>query len=76
MKLKGEQIKSIDQVIKLAETGGSIYVNVWGRPSPASFLIGWQVRLLDQWIKDGRLFTTIDKPNEGFKAIPFKKKVK
>lgn len=55
-----EPITNPNEIIELAKQSKSVYVTVWTRTSPASFLLSWQLRLIIEWI-DKRRFYKIEK---------------
>jgi len=59
-----EPVKSIEEIIKLANEGKAVYVSHWKRTSPAAFLVSWQARLLHSWIKQGIIYTITKKEED------------
>lgn len=55
-----EPITEPSELVELAKQGKSVYVTVWTRTSPASFLLSWQLRMIIDWI-DRRRFYRIEK---------------
>jgi len=49
-------ITSPKEIIDLANKRKSVYVTVWKRTSPASFLLSWQLRLIMRFIENKRLY--------------------
>jgi hypothetical protein len=54
--IKGESVKTVEEVYNLALQKKGIYVSSWKRISPAGFLICWQACMLIDLIKKGYLF--------------------
>jgi hypothetical protein len=50
------QIKSVEQIFKLANKGKAVYVVSWKRSCAAAFLISCQARMLVMMVKNGQIY--------------------
>lgn len=49
-------ITDVNDIVKIAENKGSIYVAYWKRTSPAAFILGMQFMLVLKWTNNNQFY--------------------
>ena len=51
--MKGRRIRRMERLVELANEGRACWVEAWHRPSPASWMVSMQLRVVSQFMNIG-----------------------